>query len=115
MPQIESRIGRLENRLGVNQPAETIDEMVEKFNCKKYGPETVMSLVCGAVHAKDLGGYIESLQFRYPGPLIDCFVDGLTLAMQRTKQGEGLRDRRSDESRADYFKYQINECFLIVG
>ena len=114
------RVDRLEEKLGVNQAAETLDEMVEKYWRKQYGPNTVMGLVSVAaahMRAADkeaLDGYIESLRSRYPGQLVDFFADALTITMQDIQSG-GPRDQRPDESKADYLRYQIKECLLVVG
>lgn len=115
MGNIKGRIAKLENRFGVNQEPENLEQMIEKFNRKEYGPPTVMSLVVEAINAKDIKGYFESLQPRYPEPFIACFLDGLILAMHRSSKGVGLREQRPGESKADYLKYQINECYLVVG
>jgi hypothetical protein len=68
------RVDRLEERLGVNQPAETLDEMIEKFERGAYGG-TLMSIVSGAMAAPDRDAFFDSLRKDLPGPLVDHFKD----------------------------------------
>jgi len=72
--QIENRIERLEARLGVNQPAVTLDEMIEKFERGEYG-DTVMSIVSGAMSSPDREAFYDSLRKDFPGQLVDWFKD----------------------------------------
>jgi len=72
MGQIESRLSRLEDRLRVNQPAETLGEMIEKFNRGAYGG-TVMSIVSGAMGSPDREAFFDSLRGDMPNMLIEHF------------------------------------------
>jgi len=124
MIKIENRIARLEDRLRVNRPAETLEEMVEHF--WKHSPDTVMGIVAtAAAQLRDkndaaldevLKEYLKSLEDKYPAAFVDCFMDGLMQAMEEgDASDEGPRDRRPGESAKDYFKYQVKECLLVVG
>lgn len=70
---IEGRVNRLEDRIGINQKAETVDEMCAKFSRGEYGQMTTMSIVAGYMSAPDKGQFFESLRQALPSPLVDEF------------------------------------------
>lgn len=50
---IENRLTKLENQIGVNLEPETIEEIYAKFNRGEYGCGTPMSLVAACLSAPD--------------------------------------------------------------
>lgn len=84
---IENRVNRLEDRIGINQKAECLEDMIAKFDRREYGQVTVMSIVAGAMSAKDQGQYFESLRQRLPGPLVDLFRDSIGKIQAATNAG----------------------------
>lgn len=78
---IESRVIKLEDRIGIGQKAETLEEMLEAFGAGRYGQTTIMSIVAGAMSAEDRGEFFLSLRQRYPDQLVDFFVETITNKM----------------------------------
>jgi hypothetical protein len=77
---IEKRVDKLEGRLGVNQTQKSIDEMLEAFSRGEYGRSTMMSIVVGAMNAKnpkDLEEFYDSLRQELPLPLIEWFKENI--------------------------------------
>ena len=114
---IESRITKLEDRIGIGQKAETLDEMIAKFDRYEYGQAKVMSVVVAMRDAKDEKAMNTILE-HYPQPLAECFFDGFRQAIKEIIDGvpgQGVREKRPDESEADFLKYKIGECIRVVG
>ena len=65
---------KLEDRIGVNQEPETLEEIFAKFDRGEYGQHTTMSIVAACLSAPDKGQYFESLSQELPRPLVDIFV-----------------------------------------
>jgi len=114
---IENRVTKLEDRVGIGQRAECLEDMIAKFDRYEYGPEKVMSVVLALRDAKDEKDISRKLE-RYPQPLAECFLDGFTQAIKDILAGvpgQGHREKSPGESEADFLKYKIGECFRIVG
>lgn len=70
---IENRVTKLEDRIGVNQTPETLKEMWEKFNRGEYGNHTTMSIVAAYLSAPEKTHFFEGMRRRFPEPLVDYF------------------------------------------
>lgn len=74
---IENRVVRLEDRIGINQKAECFEDMIAKFERGEYGQATIMSIVAGAISAEDKSEFFDSLRQQYPDQLVDFFVEAI--------------------------------------
>jgi hypothetical protein len=73
---IESRVIKLEDRIGVSQKAETVTEMFEKMQRGEYGRGySLAGIVAAYLSAPDKGQCLESLRQELPGPLVDVFAN----------------------------------------
>jgi hypothetical protein len=70
---IENRVAKLEDRIGVNQEPETVEEIFAKFDRGEYGQHTTMGIVAACLSAPDKGQFFKSLRQHLPGPLVDVF------------------------------------------
>ena len=67
---IESRVMKLEDRIGIGQKAETLDEILEAFGAGRYGQATIMSSSCRGYECRGSGRvfpFIASTVSRSPG------------------------------------------------
>lgn len=66
MNNIENRIVKLENQLGTNQPVETLEQMINKFEKGGYGEKMIFETTRHAMY----GGSYDHWKGRLPDPLI---------------------------------------------
>jgi hypothetical protein len=67
---IENRVTKLEDRIGVNQEPETLEAMIKKFNAGEY-KATTMSVVAFILS----GGSWDKLKERLPEALVSHFKE----------------------------------------
>jgi hypothetical protein len=76
---IENRLVKLEDRVGIGQKAETVAEMFQKMQRGEYGQgNSLAGIVAAYMSASDKGQYFESLHQRLPGLLVDAFAQRMT-------------------------------------
>ncbi|MEN6621550.1 MAG: hypothetical protein ABFD50_08395 [Smithella sp.] len=71
---IESRIAKLENHIGVRRKAETVDAM---FQNMQRGEHSLAGIVAAYMSSKDKINYFELLRQQLPGQLVDVFSNKL--------------------------------------
>jgi len=75
---IENRVAKLEDRIGIDQPPETVEEMFQKMQRGEYGQgHSLMGIVAACMSAPDKKQFFESLRQQLPGPLVDAFAHKL--------------------------------------
>jgi hypothetical protein len=75
---IESKVKKLEDRLGIGEKAETVTEMFQKMQRGEYGQgNSLAGIVAAYMSAPDKGQYFDGLRKQLPGPLVDAFANHL--------------------------------------
>ncbi len=76
---IENRLVKLEDRVGIGQKAETVDEMFQKMQRGEYGRDkSLAGIVTAYMSASDKSKFFDSLRQQLPGPLVDAFAHQMT-------------------------------------